>query len=92
MNTLTTSFVSRLRDRDETAWFERVREQCSTPLSIGEIFNNPLEIVPLIHGRLIDFVRTRLSPIGGITPADITVLQVHLKKYRALEGQVISNQ
>ena len=38
-------------------------------MAIGEIFNNPLEIVPLIHGKLIDFVRTRLSPIGGLTPA-----------------------
>jgi mannonate dehydratase len=53
----------------EGSWYERVREQCATPMAIGEIFNNPLEIVPLIHGKLIDFVRTRLSPIGGITPA-----------------------
>ena len=44
-------------------------------MAIGEIFNNPLEVVPLITGRLIDFVRTRLSPIGGITPA---------KKYAAM--------
>jgi mannonate dehydratase len=53
----------------EVGWYERVREQTSTPMAIGEIFNNPLEIVPLIAGRLIDFVRTRLSPLGGITPA-----------------------
>jgi mannonate dehydratase len=59
----------------EIGWYERVREQTSTPMAIGEIFNNPLEIVPLITGRLIDFVRTRLSPIGGITPA---------KKYAAM--------
>ncbi len=59
----------------ESGWYERVREQCSTPMAIGEIFNNPLEIVPLITGRLIDFVRTRLSPLGGITPA---------KKYAAM--------
>jgi mannonate dehydratase len=59
----------------EIGWYERVREQTSTPMAIGEIFNNPLEVVPLITGRLIDFVRTRLSPIGGITPA---------KKYAAM--------
>ncbi|MEK9676604.1 MAG: enolase C-terminal domain-like protein [Chloroflexota bacterium] len=62
-------FLEDLLPPHETHWYERVREQCSTPLSIGEIFNNPLEVVPLIHGKLIDFIRTRLSPIGGITPA-----------------------
>ena len=32
------------------------------------------------------------SRIGGITPADITVLQVHLKKVRGMQGQVVSNR
>ncbi|MBI4306593.1 MAG: starvation-sensing protein RspA [Chloroflexi bacterium] len=50
-------------------WFVRVREQCATPLAIGEIFNNPHEIVPLVKDRLIDFLRARVSSIGGITPA-----------------------
>ena len=61
-------FLEDLLPPNEIDWFERVREQCATPLSIGEIFNNPLETVPLVSNRLIDFIRTRLSPNGGITP------------------------
>jgi mannonate dehydratase len=62
-------YLEDLLPPQEIGWYERVREQTTTPLAIGEIFNNPLEVVPLLTGRLIDFVRTRLSPIGGITPA-----------------------
>ena len=36
---------------------------------MGEIINNPLEIVPLVDQRLIDFIRLRVAHIGGITPA-----------------------
>jgi mannonate dehydratase len=36
---------------------------------VGEVFSNPHEYFPLITGRLIDFCRTRVSAIGGITQA-----------------------
>jgi len=32
-------------------------------------FDHPLEFVPLVAGRLIDFVRCHITAIGGITPA-----------------------
>ncbi len=54
---------------EDSAWFARIREQCATPIAMGELFNNPHEWQPLIAGRLIDFVRMHISQMGGLTPA-----------------------
>ena len=62
-------FLEDLFSPGQVDWFERVREQCATPLSMGEIINNSHEIVPLVDQRLIDFIRLRVAHIGGITPA-----------------------
>ena len=54
---------------EDIKWFEHMRQQCATPLAMGELFSNPREWQPLISGRLIDFVRMHISQMGGITPA-----------------------
>lgn len=49
--------------------FPRLREQSCTPIAMGELFNTQQEYVPLIAGRLIDFIRIHISQIGGLSMA-----------------------
>ena len=62
-------FLEDLFSPEQTAWFETLRQQCATPIAMGELFNNPREWDVLITKRLIDFIRVHISQIGGITPA-----------------------
>lgn len=52
-----------------TEWLLRIRNNCTTPIALGEVFSHPNEWLPLIEGGLIDFIRCHLSAIGGLTPA-----------------------
>jgi mannonate dehydratase len=54
---------------EDIAWFRRMREQCATPLAMGELFSSPHEWTPLISERLIDYMRMHVSQMGGFTPA-----------------------
>lgn len=61
-------FLEDLLSPEQVQWYRLVRQQCTTPQAMGELFVNPHEYVPLITERLIDYVRVRVSKGGGITP------------------------
>ncbi|MDH7569937.1 MAG: enolase C-terminal domain-like protein [Armatimonadota bacterium] len=62
-------FLEDLLAPEDVEFFTVIRNQCATPLAMGELFNNPREWMPLISGRLIDYIRMHLSQMGGLTPA-----------------------
>lgn len=53
---------------EDLAWYRIIRQQCATPIAMGELFNSPHEWTPLITERLIDYVRVHVSQAGGLTP------------------------
>lgn len=65
-------FVEDVLAPEQVAWYRQIRQSCTTPQAVGEVFTHPYEYVPLITERLIDFVRCRVAAIGGITPAKKT--------------------
>ena len=53
---------------EDIGWFRLIRQQCTTPLAMGELFNSPHEWIPLVSERLIDYIRIHVSQAGGLTP------------------------
>jgi mannonate dehydratase len=54
---------------EDVGYFAHLRKQCTTPLAMGELFNNPNEWLSLVTGRLIDFIRIHISQVGGLSMA-----------------------
>ncbi|HEY1947063.1 MAG TPA: enolase C-terminal domain-like protein [Bryobacteraceae bacterium] len=61
-------FVEDVLPPEQISYYRNIRQICSTPQAIGEVFSHPFEVIPLITERLIDFIRCRVAATGGITP------------------------
>ena len=62
-------FLEDLLKPENKNGFKQIRNQTSTPLAMGELFNSKWDALPLIKDQLIDYIRCDLSHIGGITEA-----------------------
>ena len=72
---------------EDIAYFRQIRQQCATPLAMGELFNSPHEWTPLISERLIDYIRVHVTQAGGFTPArKIAILGEHFGVKTAWHG------
>ncbi|MHB9034905.1 MAG: enolase C-terminal domain-like protein, partial [Anaerolineae bacterium] len=62
-------FLEDLFAPEDISYFRMVRQQCATPIAMGELFVNQAEYVPLVQEQLIDFIRVHISDIGGLSMA-----------------------
>lgn len=62
-------FLEDLFAPEDNDYFRMVRQQTSTPIAMGELYNSPHEIIPMVKDRLLDFMRVHISQIGGLPPA-----------------------
>lgn len=72
---------------EDIAWFRLIRQACTTPIAMGELFNSPHEWSPLISERLIDYIRVHVSQAGGLTPCrKMAILGEHFGVRTAWHG------
>lgn len=61
-------FLEDVVSPEDIGWYRHIRRATTTPLAMGELFNNPQEWQDLVKERLIDYLRIHMSQAGGLTP------------------------
>ncbi len=62
-------FIEDLFAPEDVDWYKIVRQQSGIGIAMGELFVNQNEWLPLVSGRLIDFMRMHISAAGGLSLA-----------------------
>lgn len=62
-------FLEDVLPPEQVAWYREIRKVSATPQAVGEVFTNTAEYYPLITERVINYIRCRVTAIGGITAA-----------------------
>jgi mannonate dehydratase len=62
-------FLEDLLSPENIDYFKHIREVCTTPLAMGELFNSPHEWSNVIKSSTIDYIRVHVSQAGGLSPA-----------------------
>ncbi len=80
-------FLEDVLSPEDISYFRLIKQQCATPLAMGELFNSPHEWTPLMAERLIDYIRVHVSQAGGFTPCrKIAILGEHFGVKTAWHG------
>ena len=62
-------FLEDVLSPENIDYFKQIRANCTTPLAMGELFNNPHEWSEVIKNSVIDYIRVHVTQAGGLTPA-----------------------
>jgi mannonate dehydratase len=62
-------FLEDVLNLEQLQWYRALRQATVTPQAAHEKLTNPAEYMLLISERLVDFIRFRVSKVGGLTPA-----------------------
>jgi mannonate dehydratase len=54
---------------ENLGWFKILRQQCTVPIAMGELFNSPHEWAGPMSERLFDYIRVHISQCGGLSVA-----------------------
>lgn len=54
---------------EQMQWLGRLRQVCTTPIGMGELFCREEQCLQAMQNGWLDFIRCHLSALGGLTPA-----------------------